>query len=93
MIFASVIAGFFAYLLYAVIDPSLQDKLLLSIEEKMVSRGDIPEAQLDMVMNIVSIFKNPAVMFFMNIFGGAFIGLFISLITSIFTHKNVEIEI
>jgi hypothetical protein len=93
MLFASVITGFFTYLLYAVIDPSLQDQLVLSIEKEIVRRGDIPEEQLDMAVKIASRFKDPAIMFFMNILGGTFMGLLISLVTSIFTQKKAETEI
>jgi hypothetical protein len=92
MLFASVITGFFSYLLYAVIDPSLQDQLLLSIEEEIVRGGSIPEEQIDMAVRMASKFKDPAVMFFMNIVGGALIGLLISLLTSIFTQKKAEAE-
>ncbi len=92
MLFASVITGFFSYLLYAVIDPSLQDQLLLSIEDDIVRRGSIPEEQIEMAVKMASKFKDPAIMFFMNIIGGALVGLLISLLTSIFTQKKAEPE-
>src|SRR5690606_33768651 len=47
MLFASVITGFFTYLLYAVIDPSLQDQMKLAIEEQLVQQGKVPEDQMD----------------------------------------------
>lgn len=87
MLFASIITGFFTYLLYAVIDPSLQEQMKLALEEQIFNRN-IPEEQLDLAVEIASIFKNPVVMFFMNIIGGAFVGLLISLITAIFTQKK-----
>jgi uncharacterized membrane protein YcjF (UPF0283 family) len=87
MVFASVITGFFTYLLYAVIDPSLQEQLRLNIEEQLVRQGNLPEEQIDMAVEMSAKFQKPAMMFVMNIFGGAFIGLIISLITSIFTKK------
>src|SRR5690554_6124626 len=42
MLFASVITGFFTYLLYAVIDPSLQDQMRLFMEEQIVQQGNVP---------------------------------------------------
>ena len=88
MVFASVISGFYTYLLYGVIDPSLQEQLRLSIEEQIVRQGNVPEEQLDMAIDIATRFQKPAIMFVMAIFWGAFAGLIISLITSIFTKKN-----
>lgn len=90
MLFASVITGFFTYLLYAVIDPSLQEQARLVMEEQLVTQRNVPEEQLDMMMEMVSRFDDPAVMFVMNIFSGALTGLLISLLTSIFTQKKSE---
>ncbi|HDR51713.1 MAG TPA: DUF4199 domain-containing protein [Mariniphaga anaerophila] len=87
MVFASILTGFFTYLLYAVIDPSLQEQMRLQMEEQLVRQGNVPEEQIDMAVEMASKFQKPAIMFIMNIFGGAFIGLVISLITSIFTKK------
>jgi len=88
MVFASIITGFFTYLLHTVIDPSLQDQLRLTIEEQLVKQGNVPEEQMDMAIEMATIFQKPAIMFVMSIFGGAFVGLLISLITSIFTQKK-----
>ena len=90
MVFASVISGFYTYLLYGVIDPSLQDQLRLSIEEQMVKKGNVPEEQIDMAVEMAAKFQKPAIMFVMAIFLGAFVGLIISLITSIFTRKKPQ---
>jgi hypothetical protein len=88
MVFASIITGFFTYLLHTVIDPSLQDQLRLTIEEQLVKQGNVPEEQMDMAIEMATIFQKPAIMFVISIFGGAFVGLLISLITSIFTQKK-----
>ncbi len=92
MLFASVITGFFTYLLYAIIDPSLQEQLRLSIEEQIVKQGRVPEDQIDTAVEMASKFQNPAMMFFMGIFGGTFIGLIISLLTSIFTQRKPSVD-
>ena len=87
MVFASVLAGFYTYLLYGIIDPSLQEQLRLSTEEQIVRQGKVPEEQIDMAVEVAAKLQKPAIMFAMSIFGGALIGLVISLITSIFTKK------
>ena len=88
MVFASVLNGFYTYLLYGIIDPSLQEQLRLSIEEQIVRQGKVPEEQIDMAVEMATKFQKPAIMFAISIFGGALIGLVISLITSIFTQKK-----
>jgi hypothetical protein len=72
-VFASVITGFFTYLLYAVIDPSLQDQLRLSIEEQIVNKAIFRKNKLIWLLKWLPSFKNPAIMFVMSIFGGAFL--------------------
>ncbi len=88
MIFASIITGFFSYLLYAIIDPSLQEQARLVMEEQLVRRQNVPEEQLDMMIEMTSRLNSPAMMFVMNIFSGALTGFLISLLTSIFTQKK-----
>lgn len=92
LVFASVISGFFTYLLYGIIDPSLQDQLRLNMEEQIVKQGKVPEDQIDMAVEMATKFQKPAIMFAMSIFGGAFTGLIISLITSIFTQKKPSVD-
>ena len=88
VIFASIIGSIYTYLLYSVIDPSLQDQLRLYTEEQMVRQGRVPEEQMDMALEMATRFQTPGMMVVMGIFGGAFIGLIVSLITAIFTKKN-----
>jgi len=88
MIFAAFITGFFTYLLYTVIDPSLQDQMRLFIEEQLVKQGNVPEGQIDMAIEMTARLQKPAIMFVLNIFNAAFVGLLISLITAIFTKKK-----
>jgi Na+-transporting NADH:ubiquinone oxidoreductase subunit NqrD len=54
----------------------------------LLKQGNISEEQLDMAMSISSKFMTPAMMLISAIFVGAFSGLIISLITSIFTQKK-----
>jgi len=88
MVFASVISGIYTYLLYAVIDPSLQEQLRIYTEEQIIQQGRVPEEQLEMAVNMAAKFQTPPIMFAMAVVGGAFIGTIISLITAIFIKKN-----
>lgn len=92
MIFASVISGIYTYLLYEVIDPSLQEQLRIYTEEEIMKKG-IPEEQLEIAVNMAAKFQKPAIMAVMAIVGGAFMGAIISLITAIFTKKNPTHEV
>lgn len=93
MIFASIISGIYTFLLYTVIDPSLQEQLRIYTEEQIIQKGQISEEQLDMVVDMAAKFQKPIIMFIMAIFSGAFMGAIISLITAIFTKKNPTDEV
>lgn len=88
MVFASILSSIYSFLLYQVIDPSLQEQLRLFTEEQIVKQGRVPEEQLDMAVNMATKFQTPVMMLVMGIFGGAFMGLILSLITAIFTQKK-----
>ncbi len=90
VIFASVITGFYNYLLYAIIDPSLSDQLRLFMEETMVKSGKVPEENIEASLDIAMKLQKPLPMFFMTIFNGAVTGVIISLITSMFIKKSGE---
>ncbi len=93
MVFASFISGLYTFVLYTFIDPSLQEQLRLFTEEQLVQQGNIPEEQLDKIVEISTKFQKPIFMFVMAIFSGAFMGTIISLITAIFTKKNPTDEV
>lgn len=93
MTFAGVITGIYTYLLYQVIDPSLQEQMRLFTEEQIIKQGRVPEEQLEMAVNMATKFQTPLMMFIMAIVGGAFVGLIISLITAIFIKKNPTDEV
>ena len=92
IVFASVLSSVYAYLLYTVIDPSLLDQVKLMTEQRILEQG-VPEEQLDTAMNIAMKFQTPGALALMGIFGGALIGLIISLLTAIFTKKNPSDEV
>jgi len=85
--FASLIVGFFTYLLYSIIDPGLMEKILTASEDAMFERG-LSDDEIDMAMQITRKFTNPLVLTFSTVFGITFIGFLFSLITSIFVKKK-----
>ncbi len=88
MVFASLISSVYTYLLYTVIDPTLQEQMRIFTEEQMIAQGKVPEEQMEMALNMAAKFQTPTMLVVIGILGGAFIGLIISLITSIFIKKN-----
>ena len=93
MVFASVITSIYTYLLYTIIDPSLQEQLRIFTEEQMMARGGMSEEQMEMAVKMAAKFQTPAMMVIMGLVGGAFVGLIISLITAIFIKKNPSDEV
>ncbi len=93
MVFASIISSIYTYLLYTVIDPSLQEQLRLFTEEQMLAKGNVPEEQMEMALEMTAKFQTPTMMVIWGILGGALIGTIVSLITAIFIKKNPEDEI
>lgn len=93
MTFAGVITGLYTFLLYQVIDPSLQEQLRIFTEEQMLQQRGVSEEQLEMAVNMATKFQTPLMMFIMAIFRGAFMGLIVSLLTAIFVKKNASDEI
>lgn len=92
MAFASLLTGIYTYLLYEIIDPSLQEKMKIFAEEQMV-KSNYTEEQIEAALKVSSKLQSPGMMFVMSILGGTFIGLVFSLITSIFVKKKPSEEI
>lgn len=93
LVYASVVTGVYSYLLYKVIDPTLLDQLRAFLEQKIVQQGKVPEGQIDMAVNMAMKFQTPPLSFVIGIFGGALMGLIISLITGIFVKKTPSEEV
>jgi len=85
--FASLIIGFFTYLLYTYIDPSLIDKIMEVSEENMIAQG-MSDEQIDMALEMTKKFTSPLFLTFSTIFGITFMGFIFSLIISIFIKKK-----
>ncbi len=84
---ASVITTVFTYLLFAVIDPGLVDKLLAVAEEQLTRRGMTGD-QIEMAMKVSRKMMSPPLMAVFGLIGNMFWGTIISLITSAITKKE-----
>ena len=88
MLFASVLSSIYTYLLYSIIDPSLQEQLRIFTEEQMIAQGKVPEEQMEMALKMTAKFQTPVMMSIMAIVMGTIFGAVVSLITAIFIKKN-----
>ncbi len=86
-LYACILGAIFAYLLYAVIDPGLYDKILALSEEKLIARG-ISESQIEAGMQVAAKMQKPWISAIQALFGGAFFGLIMSLLVSLFVKKQ-----
>ncbi len=86
-LFASVVYGFYLYLLTAVIDPSYMEGLYQVIEETYLEMG-MADDQVETMVAAVKKFQTPIMMFVSSIFSFTLMGTLFSLITSIFIKKE-----
>ena len=86
-VFASVILAFFLYLELKFIDPTLIEKQLDLMREKMLQKG-MPDDQVEKAIEMSKKFATPVMSALMSILSYAFFSFLISLITSAFVKKE-----
>ncbi|MDD3567743.1 MAG: DUF4199 domain-containing protein [Bacteroidales bacterium] len=86
-LFASIVYGFYNYLLTAVIDPSYMEGVYRMLEETYLELG-MDYDQVETMMETVKRFQTPLMMVFSSVLGFTFMGTIFSLITSIFLKKE-----
>ena len=86
---AGVLGGIYNYLLYTVIDPDLQGKLLDFTAERMLEQG-VPEGQIDTALEISKKFMNPVISTISAIFSSALFGTIISLVVAAIFKRESE---
>lgn len=83
-VIAGVLGSIYTYLLYTVIDPGLQEKLLEFAADKMLESGRVPEAQLDQALEFSKKFMSPVYLtvsgFIFSCMGGAVLSLIMAAI-------------
>ena len=90
VVFASIIQSFFIYIFYSYISPEGIKDIFIAMEDQMMQSGSSDE-EIEMAMKMTKAFMGPLSMALAAIFGGAFWGLIISLITSAFLKKEKSI--
>ncbi len=86
-VFFGVVSAVFTVILVTVIDPAYMEHAMDLLRENLLEEGKVSEDQIDAMMAMSEKFANPVFTFFTNIIGAVFMGLIITLITSIFTKK------
>ena len=86
---SAVLGAIYSYLLYTVIDPDLQKKMLEMAAEKMLEKG-VPEGQIDQALEITKRFMSPVITSIGAVFSGTLIGTIISLVVAAIFKKESE---
>ena len=87
ILYYSIIIALFSYILYAIIDPGLINKMVALSEEAQLKKG-LTQEQIDMGMKITKKFLTPTVMAITSIFANMFFGVIFSLIVAAFVRKE-----
>ena len=85
--FASILLGFFIFILYKFIDAGLLDKLYIYTEQTYLEHG-MSEDQVETVMNVAKKMMTPAILGVSQVFSLTLIGFVFSLILAIFFKRN-----
>jgi ABC-type antimicrobial peptide transport system permease subunit len=88
VLIGGILASLFSFVLFKFIDPGLVDTMIETAREKMESRGDMSEEQIDMALEMSKTMMSPLWMMIWGLAGSAFIGAILSLIVSIFMKKE-----
>ncbi len=86
---SAVLGAIYNYLLYTVIDPDLQQKMLEMVAEKMLDKG-VPEGQIDQALEVSKRFMGPVITSIVAVFSGTLFGTIISLVVAAIFKKESE---
>ena len=87
VIVAALLGAIFAYLLYAVIDKGLSERMLEFTSDKMLKRG-VPEAQLDVILERAAKFQKPLPIAITGLISSILGGVVLSLIIAAIFKKE-----
>ena len=91
VLFASIIAALFNYILYAYIDPSLVEKSIEMARNQMVEKGTLSDEQIELGLSMTKKLMQPGFMALMTVFGSGFMGLIFSLIIAAFMKNEKSV--
>lgn len=84
VVISALLGSIYTYLLYTVIDPGLQEKMLEFAADKMLESGRVPEAQLDQALEFSKKFMSPGYLtvsgFIISCLGGTVLSLIMAAI-------------
>jgi hypothetical protein len=86
-LFGSALFAFFTFILYKYIEPGLIDKMLATMEEKLLAQGWKDEA-IENMLGAQKKFMSPAILSIAQIFSVTLMGFLFSLILAIFFKKE-----
>lgn len=86
-LFGSLIFAFFFFILYKYIEPGLIDKMMTTMEEKLLAQGWKDDA-IESLLGAQKKMLTPAILSFGQIFSVTFLGFLFSLILAIFFKKE-----
>lgn len=88
----SAVAGFlssaFSIFYTTVIDPGFQERLFEQMREKLEADGNIPDEQIDQMMEMSQRFQSPGLQFAFGLFWFIFIGVVFSLVIAALIRRN-----
>ncbi len=96
MVYTGIITMVYTYLIYAVIDPDFYQQFLLFMEEeattKLIEKG-MGEDQIQLALDMQQKFQSPVILAVGAAINSIFMGLIVSLISSIFIKKAPSDEV
>jgi hypothetical protein len=87
----SAISVIYMYILFKYIDPGMIDMIKDQAAEKVYQQGNIPDDQIEKVIEMQSMWINPLVMTISGFFGSVFFGTVLSLVVAIFVKKDEQV--
>jgi hypothetical protein len=91
MMCASIFVSLYTYIYVKYIDLSYLENIKIQMEEVMLQQN-VPEYQIETMSQMFSRMQTPEMIFFSGLFGFAFFGFIISLITSTFVKKDNDVD-
>ncbi|GAO29545.1 DUF4199 domain-containing protein [Geofilum rubicundum] len=84
---AGIIIGFYYFIMFSFVDPSLRDLMFAEAEEAYLALG-MSESAVENMQGSIEMSTNPWVLLISNAIGGLFNGLIVSLVVALFVKRK-----
>lgn len=84
---AGIIIGFYYFIMFSFVDPSLRDLMFAEAEEAYLAMG-MSESAVEEMQGSIEMTTNPWVLLISNAIGGLFNGLIVSLVVAAFVKRK-----